>query len=338
MPSLDVFNSNAFGMVSLTEAIDMLPYDPSFLGDMRLFQPRPVRTTQIMIEERHGQLSLIQTSARGTMNDVKSRPIRQARNFTAPHVPYFQTILADDIQNVRQFGSETELESVGMVVNDSLSNMRFDHETTFEWHRIGAVKGIVLDADGTELVNYFDGFQVTPPTPIAVTFGTTIIKNVATTVTRQISTTLGATRFRKILALCGDDFFDGLTNATDVLAAFDRWNDGAFFRTTQIGPEYNADMNGFDFANITWVNYRGKIGSQDFIDTDMCHLVPLGVNGLFQQIMAPADFMETVNTRGRALYAKQQRMDFDKGIELHTQSNSLFICTRPGVLLSLQSV
>ena len=49
--------------------------------------------------------------------------------------------------------------------------------------------------------------------------------------------------------------------------------------------------------------------------------------------IAPGDFIETVNTRGIKIYAKQERMKFDKGIELHTQSNVLYMCTRPAALV-----
>ena len=45
--------------------------------------------------------------------------------------------------------------------------------------------------------------------------------------------------------------------------------------------------------------------------------------------------METVNTVGKAVYAKQRVMDFDVGVELHTQSNPFIICTRPATLIKL---
>ena len=50
---------------------------------------------------------------------------------------------------------------------------------------------------------------------------------------------------------------------------------------------------------------------------------------------APADFNETANTLGQALYAKQEPRKFDRGTDLHTQSNPLPMCHRPGVLIKL---
>ena len=48
-----------------------------------------------------------------------------------------------------------------------------------------------------------------------------------------------------------------------------------------------------------------------------------------------ADFNETVNTIGQTLYAKQEPRKFDRGTDLHTQSNPLPMCHRPGVLVKL---
>ena len=50
---------------------------------------------------------------------------------------------------------------------------------------------------------------------------------------------------------------------------------------------------------------------------------------------APADFNETVNTPGQPVYAKQEPRKFDRGTDLHTQSNPLPMCLRPSVLVKL---
>jgi hypothetical protein len=44
---------------------------------------------------------------------------------------------------------------------------------------------------------------------------------------------------------------------------------------------------------------------------------------------------ETANTLGQVLYAKQEPRKFERGTDLHTQSNPLPMCHRPGVLVKL---
>ena len=65
------------------------------------------------------------------------------------------------------------------------------------------------------------------------------------------------------------------------------------------------------------------------------HAFPLGTVDTFGTYFAPADFNETANTLGQALYAKQEPRKFDRGTDLHTQSNPLPMCHRPGVLVKL---
>ena len=65
------------------------------------------------------------------------------------------------------------------------------------------------------------------------------------------------------------------------------------------------------------------------------HAFPLGTVDTFATYFAPADFNETANTLGQPLYAKQEPRKFDRGTDLHTQSNPLPMCHRPGVLVRL---
>ena len=97
----------------------------------------------------------------------------------------------------------------------------------------------------------------------------------------------------------------------------------------QGGQSYGS----FFFGGITWENYRGAVGATAFVNTDKCHLFPVGVPGLFRTYYAPADYIETVNTVGRRLYGKQYDMPNGKGVHLDTQMNALNICTRPKVLI-----
>jgi hypothetical protein len=51
---LDIFNNNAFGVVSLTDAINKPVFAPGRLGQMGLFNERGVSTTTIVLEQKAG--------------------------------------------------------------------------------------------------------------------------------------------------------------------------------------------------------------------------------------------------------------------------------------------
>lgn len=330
----DVLNSNAFGMSSLTAAIELAPYVPNLLGGLKIFKPKSIRTTVAWIEKRGNKLAILSTANRGTVNDVRSSIPRDAIPVRIPHVPYFQGIIADDIQNMRAFGTETELEVMGQYINEQLEGMKQDHEVTWEFHRVGALKGIILDGDNsTVLYNLFTLFNMTQ---VEIDWFSTddSFAPTITSIIRAIGNKLGAASFSRIIALCGNDYFDNIVQHASMQEAYDRWRDGEFKRVSHLGPQwYAAAANGFEYQDVLFINYRGKIADVTFIADDEAYYYPVGVPNMFQQIAAPADFMETVNTMGKPLYSKMERMRFDKGMELHTQSNVLMINTRPDAVI-----
>ncbi|MGI9276679.1 MAG: major capsid protein [Endozoicomonas sp.] len=74
------------------------------------------------------------------------------------------------------------------------------------------------------------------------------------------------------------------------------------------------------------------MGDIPFIEPDEAFVIPEGT-GIFRTWFAPADFIETVNTIGLPRYVKQKIMDFDKGVQVHTQSNPLPICLKPRAVI-----
>ena len=242
--------------------------------------------------------------------------------------------MADDILNLRAFGIETELEAISAYINEQLAGMKADHDTTQEWHRMGALKGDVLDADGSSLVNLFTAFGITQTSvdwDATTAGGVPVLCN---GVIRAIAEALGASPFGQIFALCSDTYFDALVSDADVKAAYDRWRNGEYLRMSQLGPEwYSIAANGFEYRNIYFYNYRGQIADAPFITAGDAYYFPTGTSNIFQEIMSPADFMETVGTMGQRYYAKMEPMAFNKGAELHTQHNILAMNSTPGCVI-----
>ena len=95
----------------------------------------------------------------------------------------------------------------------------------------------------------------------------------------------------------------------------------------------NDPRSGFDFAGIIFEEYRGSVGSATFIAATDARFFPVGVQDLFQAVYAPGAYMETAGTMGLPVYAKQEPTRFNEGVDVQVQSNPLFICTRPRVLV-----
>jgi len=326
MPIVNVFDSDLFSLHSLTLSINKLPFKPARIGQLGIFATQGVPTTVVEIEEQNGLLGLLPTRRRGEPASLGRGPKRTVRPLSIPHIPHEDSITAESVQNVRAFGSENQLETVATVVNDRLALMRQNHEVTLEHLRAGALQGRILDADGTTvLCNVFDEFKVEQQSTDFV-FGTTTtdIQAKVLSVKRSIEQSLGVAVYDHVHCLCGETWWGKFIAHTLVKAAFDRYQEGAWLR---------EDMrSGFTFCGVTFEEYTGTVGGVSFIPATEARFFPVGTPNLFITYFTPADFMETVNTIGLPVYAKQEPMKFNRGVDLHTQSNPLPICTRPRVL------
>lgn len=134
--------------------------------------------------------------------------------------------------------------------------------------------------------------------------------------------------------LCSPEFFTGLTSHPKVEKAFENWQNGAIL--------INDVRRGFTYGGITFEEYRGQATDHEgntrrFIAAGEAHAFPLGTVDTFATYVSPADFNETVNTLGQEIYAKQEPRKFDRGTDIHTQSNPLPMCHRPGILITLKA-
>lgn len=326
---LDIFKDDAFGVVSLTKSIEDTPYVPGRVSQLGIFSEDGVSTTSISIEKVGSTISLVPAAARGSSGRPMGSDKRQMIPFTATHLPQRASIIADEVQNLRAFGSETEVETAQRVMQKKLAKMRRDLDATIEFQRIGAIQGSILDADGTtELLDLHTAFG-TVQTSHSLVLGTagTKVRTKVVEARRKMENALGGLTYSAARVLCSASFFDALVDHPSVESAYERWMSGEFLR---------SDLRaGFYFAGVFWEEYRGQVGSTKFIADGEAWMIPEGVPDLFVTNYAPADYLETVNTMGQAYYAKQELKDFGKGIEIEAQSNPIHICTRPAVPVKL---
>ena len=65
MPGMDVFESNAFSMQTLTAALLDQAHVPLRLGQLGIFESNGIRTIDVSVEKKGNTLVLVQTSPRG---------------------------------------------------------------------------------------------------------------------------------------------------------------------------------------------------------------------------------------------------------------------------------
>jgi len=333
---LNPFDQDAFNMTSLTQAINILPNRYGRVGQLGLFTDKGVRTRTIIVEEQNGVLNLLPTlpvGAPGTQNKLGKRIVR---TFSVPHIPLDDAILPSEYEGIREFGSETNMKALAGVMNDHLQAARTKFDITLEHLRMGALKGIILDADGSTLYNLYTEFEISPETQDFDLDSTSPVVDVAAkcrAVIRYIEDNLKGEVMSGVRCLCDATFFDALISHPSVVAVYQNWSGAAVL--AGVDPR-----KGFTFAGITFEEYRGVATDKDgnsrlFIASGNGHCFPEGTQQSFNTIYAPGDFIETVNTIGIPLYSKQEARKFNRGIDLHIQSNPLPICYRPAILVKV---
>lgn len=329
MASMDIFNDDAFSLQSLTAAITETPYVPGRLGALGLFDSEGINTPQLSIEKDGATLALVPAADRGAPGVQVGGDARSMIPFNTLHLPQSSTIMADEIQGLRAFGSETEVEAVASYVAKRQAKHRRQLDATHEHLKIGAVKGILMDSDGTTpLVNTFDRFGIAQTThSLVLSTATTKVRTKVLEVLDKIEDALGGASFTGARAVLGRAMFKKFIDHDSVREAYQRWQDGAGLRDDVRG--------GFEFGGVVWEQYRGQVGNTKFVGDDEGYVLPEGVADLFIGRFAPANYMETVGTNGMPYYTKIEPLRMNKGVELESQSNPIFLCTRPNAVVKL---
>lgn len=336
MSTLNPWDADAFTMRSLTSSINILPNNYGRLRELNLFPGRGVRTRNIMVEEQNGVLNLLPTLPVGSPGTQNKQGKRKVRTFTIPHIPLDDVILPDEYDGIRAFGTENQTDALAGIINQHMQAAKNKFAITIEHMRMGALKGEILDSDGSTIYDLYDEFDVEEK-EVDFLLGTdsTEIQTKCFEVARHIEDNLKGEVHSGIRVLVDGDFFDDLIVHDNVKAVYA--NHAAAVQTLGGDPR-----KGFRFGGLIFEEYRGTAtdkdgNSRDFLASSTGRAFPEGTMDMFETLYAPADFLETVNTLGIELYAKQVERKFGRGIDLHMQSNPLALNKRPNCCVKVKS-
>lgn len=327
-----------FTIEALTAAINREPFVPGQVGALGLFDEDGVTTTNVKIEERDGRLDLIDPTPRGGPGaSLEGDETRRTISFEVDHFEIPDAVMADEIQGVRMFGSDDDLEVVQDRVDRKLARHARSLDAVLEHQRVGAIKGVILAAkSGRVLHDLYTRFDLAVPAPVALGLGSEVqglAEKIKGNVVYAIEDELDAA-YGHIHAMCGRDFHDALWGQKEVRETFLADNQG--YQLRDGAPDV------FRIGKVTFERYRtGKKargahnGQAPFIAADQAHAFPVGVPDLFLTRFAPGDWNGLPNTVGLPRYTRLKAMYNDKGYHLDSQMNAISLCTQPRVLRTL---
>lgn len=337
MAEMNIFDNDAFTMMNMTMAIQKAPSVPTFLGGLGLFEEEGVDTSIIGIEQVGTTLKLIPTSARGSQIPMGENDKRKMINFNIPRVAKGDKLQAAEIERVRAFGSTTELENMIKKLAQKQKKLLTEHAMTMEYHRLGAIQGKLLDADGSVITNSFTAFGVAEPAEIDFDLDAAnptegdLLKKMAAA-KRAAIRALGDAYLpgmTELLWLCGDTFYDQFTTHVDVRSTYKNWEAAQALRDAKV-------FSTFRFGEMSWHNYQGTDDNSTVaIAPTKARLVIRNAPGFYRRWNGPGETFETVNTDGLPIYAMLVRdNDRNMWVQPEIYSYPFHLCTRPEALLS----
>jgi hypothetical protein len=308
------------------------------VGELGVFNETSVPSINVALEYKNGILNLLQTSQRGGNGATLGvPPKRKMMNFSTFHVEHDDEITADEIQQVRRFGQEYQTEALEDLVMMKTEAAAAKHDITLEWYRMGALRGLVMDADGTTLLDMFASFGLSQ-TVFNFPFSNTSanIGQFIETVKRYFEVNALGETFSSIRVLCSPEFFAALTGHPSIVAAYQYF--------TSVQEPLRADLRtAFTHKGVTFEEYVGQATSlnadnsvtvRKFVPTGDAVPVLQGTRQLFRMYYGPADFVSEANKPGLKRYVKllPDPSGKDKFVTLHTQMNPLPLVTRPALI------
>ena len=339
MLAYDVFTNDAFSVAEVREAVDNMVYIPQELNRLGIFTPDPISTTTVIITRNSETLALVPITERGSQPTLLERDKRSARSLSTVALRQEDRINSESLQNIAPEGApfEVALERGMAEVDKRQRKMMRKLELTREYHRLAAINGYVLDADGSVVLDYYTEFGLVRPAAVLIDTALTdgaLRKAITQNIKRPMATALttaGRNLPTRLLALCGDEFYDELITAPEIRETY---------KIQQAGAELRAELklyDSFDFAGVTWMNYRGAIGTAAFgVPADECIFVPIGVEDMWVEFRSPGEDMREVNQPGKEFYSYVSpdfRPNMMQWVDVFLYAYPLFACLVPEALL-----
>jgi hypothetical protein len=333
---------NPFSVREINETMELIDgkmaEKTSFLAGL-FGADRPTMSNVVEIEERGGTLKLIQTEANGGPGVVNKSDKRKSRFFKVPRIVKDGGVEPADIDRIRIYGGMAP-KMWAQHITETLGDIQEEHYLTHAWHRVGAIKGQVLDADGSVLHDSFTEFGITKKLlPFALATPGTNVREKAVETLRLMEDGLMGDTMTGAMVYASPEFMTALVGHPKVEAIYAGWQAAQ----ERLGGDYRS---GFTLGGLTFVEVAHKVDSgmvdgngapilRRYVEAGKAHAVPNGTSRTFRRFIAPGDFNDTVNKRGQLFYGRMEPRRFGRGFDMHTQSNVLTMCLRPGVLVEL---
>lgn len=331
---INPFDGGGYSLAEMTGAINLLPNIYTRLGQMGLFRFEGVTQRAVILEYAEGSINLLPTVPLGGPPTVANRDTALMTSLVIPWIPHDDYITPQDIQGVRAFGTAAGTDPLATIMLRKLTRMRTKHAQTREYMEMNALRGILKDGAGKTLVNYFTEFGITQlEVDFVLGTATTDVVGKIRTLLRLVEEALQGESMSGVKVLVSGEFFDKLITHAKVTKAYDNFN-----AANGMNPNRDDMRRQFIFGGVIFEEYNATVTlstgtTEKLVPAGEGIAIPMGTTDTFVTYGAPANLMDTVNTIGEPIYARQLTRQDQSAIDLKSEASILPVNKRPGLVV-----
>jgi hypothetical protein len=344
--TLDIFRNDAFSVTSLRRQVSNTPFIPRMLGEMALFDSKPINTRNVLLYEEDGNIRLIPVTEVGSPDVQQIRDRGRLRALSTVRLAKMDTVRASELLGVANMALPEDIRMRNAIdlVNKRMSKLKSDMEATKELHRLGALQGKLLDADGTTVIyDYFAEYGIATPPVLSINFSTTSENDLMmyfqenVYVPMQLALKNRAANGFRVGALVGDYYWGRLMRHPGFRKIYE-YEQQAIAIARAANPLVQPNnWQQVDFAGITWINYRGSTSGDIAIPSNTAKFFPIGAQDVFDVYWSPGETLLDITSEGRPEYPYIQpdvRDQMPAHVDIHLRAYPLYACIFPKALIA----
>lgn len=338
--------------IDYTGTLNLIPRNWGLVEALGLFGERFGTQKTFFVgrrEEKHSPL-LEDRNWEGTRPTL-TREGEEGITFKIPHFPVDDMILPNDIDGqfqMGEFAAGSELANVASVRARKLDAIRRAHTATHEFARIHSlVTGNVYAPTGTlktsygSTVNVYNEWGITRQTHALRTgAGVNPQESVDELVGKLQDASFTGDPIDGWIVICSPKMFAAVTRNDYVreIYAVAQLAGRQELLVGRLGNKFGLDKRyrSFEYADVTFIEYRGGMGGQLYIPDGEGIALPL-MSGIGRLHFAPPNKFGAggVNTTSQASYVWERMDDRMTKIELESETNFAAILDRPDLVFGV---
>lgn len=331
--------ANANRRIDVSEVINVIPNYWYLTEALGMFEPeyKTQKTALVPVFTENANVAVDRNWGERNSNVRKSK--KEYLTIQIPHFPLDDAITPEDIDGIadwNQVYQGVDLETIASVRERKMNAIRRTLAYTREVARLQLITtGTIYAPNNTVVKNFYTEFGISR-TEIEADFSgganpNAVIEQIVGALQDNLHTGAIVTNF---VAFCSPTYFQAIINNAQVVdtlkyqLASGKEN---ILLSRPVATRLDARYRSFDLAGVTFFEVRGTnpVTGDPLIPAGDAYFFPLGVEGMFRTLYAPAHRLSTVNTSARQDYFFEYRNERDDIIEIMAESNFANVLAYP---------